>query len=77
MSADKRPPTDSRRTRKRGERQILLLIVATLVFVGGGLIAVFYGFEGLLAALPCLLGGAGILLVLYLVLVGMERWANR
>ena len=77
VTDQQRPPTDMRRQRKRTERGLLTLVIAVLVFVGGGLIALIYGPEALLAALPCLLGGAGAILGLYLLFVLAERWLNR
>ena len=77
MNANQRPPTDVRRQRKQTERRLLILVVVVLVFVGGGLIALIYGPGALLAALPCLLGGAGTILALYLLFVLAERWLNR
>jgi hypothetical protein len=73
----KRPPTGSDRIRKEAEGNYLLLILFTLVVVGGGLIALIYGPEALLTALPCLLGGAGLILVPWLLLTALERWRNR
>ena len=61
---------------KRHERQILVLVLLTLVVVGGALVGVFFGPEALLGALPCLLSGAGAILVLYLLLVLAERWSS-
>jgi hypothetical protein len=77
MSPSARPPTDVRRQRKQAERRLLILVVAVLVFVGGGLIALIYGPGALLTALPCLVGGAGAILSLYLLFALAERWANR
>ena len=73
----KRPPTGSDRIRKESERKYLVLILFTLVVVGGGLIALIYGPEALLTALPCLLGGAGSILIPCLLLTALERWRNR
>jgi hypothetical protein len=72
-----RPPTDLRRKGKQTERRLLVLAVLVLVFVGGGLIALIYGPSALLTALPCLLGGAGAIVLLYLLFALAERWANR
>ena len=77
MSAGRRPPTDYRRRRKRSERQLLFLVMGSLVCIGGALIAAFYGVGGLLAGLPWLVAGAGTILVLYLLLVAAEWWTNR
>jgi hypothetical protein len=77
MRPDQRPPTDLRRQRKQTERRLLLLAIVTLVFVGGGLIALIYGPAALLTALPCLLGASGAILLLYLLFTLAERWVNR
>ena len=73
----KRPLTGSDRIRKEAERKYLLLILFTLVVVGGGLIALIYGPEALLTALPCLVGGAGLILIPWLLLTALERWRGR
>jgi hypothetical protein len=70
-------PTDVRGDRKRQERQLVGLVIGVLVIVGGGLIALIYGPGALLTALPCLLGGAGAILLLYLLFLLAERWVNR
>ena len=77
MSPDPRPPTDTRRQRKQTERRLLALVVVVLVVVGGSLIALIYGPGALLTALPCLLGGSGAILLLYLLFALAERWAKR
>jgi len=77
MASNQRPPTDLRRQRQQTERRLLLLVIVVLVFVGGGLIALIYGPGAYLTALPCLLGGAGAILVLYLLFALAERWLNR
>ncbi len=77
MNSDERPPTDYRRMRKQYERQLLVGGIFLLVVVGGGLIGLFFGFGEMLAALPCLLSGAGALLGLYLFFALLGRWAER
>ena len=72
-----RAATDTRRARKRQERQLLALVAGVLVVVGGALIALVYGPGALITALPCLLAGAGALLLLYLLFLLAERWVNR
>ena len=71
------PPTDARRARKRQERQLLALVTGVLVIIGGTLIALVYGPAALITALPCLLAGAGAILLLYLLFLLAERWVNR
>jgi hypothetical protein len=73
----KRPPTDRRRERRNADRNLLILVVFTLVVVGGGLIGWFIGPEALLTALPCLLGGSGLILGLWLLFSALERWRER
>ncbi|MBC7250005.1 MAG: hypothetical protein H5T62_06940 [Anaerolineae bacterium] len=77
MNSDERPPTDYRRLRKQTERRLLFAALFLLVVVGGGLIGLIFGPGEMLAALPCLLSGAGLILVLFLLLVIIERWAER
>ena len=70
-------PTDTRRARRDQERQLLALAIGVLVIVGGTLIALVYGPGALLTALPCLLAGAGAILILYLLFALAERWVKR
>jgi hypothetical protein len=44
--------------------------------LGGGLIGVIFGFSQLLTAVPCLLGGAGLIAGLYFFFVVLERWSE-
>jgi len=62
---------------KRHERQLLVGAIFLLVVVGGGLIGLFFGLGEMLTALPCLLGGAGAILVLYMFFAVLGRWAER
>lgn len=63
--------------RKRADRELLAAVIAFLLLVGGGLIFIFYGPGGLVTGLICLLFGVAILLLLWLILTAIERWANR
>jgi hypothetical protein len=63
--------------RKRHERELLVLVLLTLIAVGGGLIGLIFGWEAMLGALPCLLAGGGAILVLYVLLWFAERWVER
>jgi protein-S-isoprenylcysteine O-methyltransferase Ste14 len=74
---EERPPTNIRRFRRENDRKYLVLVIVTLVVVGGGLIALIYGPTALLTALPCLLAGAGMILAPWLLLAALERWRDR
>jgi polyferredoxin len=76
VESPKRPPTDYRRMHRRHERQVLALVLLTLVVVGGALIGLILGLEALLGALPCLLAGAVAILALYLFFLLAERWSQ-
>ncbi|NCF65047.1 MAG: hypothetical protein GWP61_03680 [Chloroflexi bacterium] len=71
------PPSNTRRRRRESDRKYLILVLFTLVVVGGFLIAVIYGPEALLTALPCLLGGAALILLPWLLLTAMQNWRER
>ena len=73
---DKRPTTNMRRYRRDGDRNFLLLAIASLIIVGGLLIGLIYGPATLLTALPCLLGGAGLILGPWLLLSMLEKWRH-
>ena len=72
-----RPPTDYRAMRRRDDRALLLAVIAVLLVVGGGLIYILYGTGALITGLACLLFGVGLLLLLWLIMSAIERWANR
>jgi len=70
------PPTNTRRFRQDSDRKYLYLVLFTLVVVGGFLIALIYGPESLLTALPCLLGGAALILLPWGVLTLIQKWRD-
>jgi len=72
-----RPPTNYRSMRGRDERILLIAVIAFLLVVGGGLIFAIYGTGALVTGVACLLFGVGLMLLLWLILVAIERWANR
>ena len=74
---EKRPHTNARQIRKENDRKFLLMVILTLVVVGGGLIALIFGPLALLTALPFLLFGAALIFIPWLVLVGMEKLVER
>jgi hypothetical protein len=71
------PPTDYRARRRRDDRALFLAVIAVLLGVGGGLIFLIYGAGALVTGLACLLVGVGLLALLWLLMTGIERWANR
>ena len=73
---DERPPINTRRLRQESDRNYLYLVLFTLVVVGGFLIAIIFGPESLLTALPCLLGGAALILLPWAVLTLMQKWRD-
>ena len=70
------PPTDYRRIRRQGDRQMLLLVLGGLLFIGGGLIFLIYGKWALATGLLCLIPGAGLILFLWGLLTLIERWVG-
>lgn len=71
------PPTDYLARRRKDDRTLFVAVIALLLIVGGGLIFVIYGAGALITGLACLLAGAGLLALLWLIMSGIERWANR
>ena len=72
-----RPPTDYRGFRKKTDRNLAIAVVVMLVGVGGALIAFIYGGGAAILGVVCLLAGAGLFGLVWLILTLMERWANR
>lgn len=68
--------TNGRLRRQAENRRYLWLVLLTLVVVGGGLIGLIYGQGALLTAVPCLLGGAALILIPWWVLTLLEKWRN-
>ncbi len=63
--------------RRKSDQSYLIMVLLTLVVVGGALIAVILGPAALLTSLPCLLGGAGLILVPWLLFTAVEKWRDR
>ena len=76
MSSDSKEPTDLRKYRRQTERQLTIAVVVFLVLVGGGLISLIYGPGAAFMGVSCLLLGAGIIGLLFIILTLMERWAK-
>lgn len=76
--AEKRPlPTNKRQSRRNDDKRLLYLVIFTLVVVGGGLIGLIFGWEALATAVPCLLGGAFLILVPWGLLTLAEKWRDK
>jgi len=69
-------PTDLRGRRRREQRRLFWIVAVFLVVVGGIAIALVYGLPSAMLGLVCLLTGAGILGLLWLILLLIERLAQ-
>jgi hypothetical protein len=71
-----RPPTDTRSQRRALDRNLARAVVIFLVGVGGLLIALIYGAGPAVLGISCLLGGAALFGLVWLILTLMQRWAG-
>ncbi len=71
-----RPATDTRGFRRKTDRNLALAVVIFLVGVGGALIALIYGGGAAILGITCLLAGAGVFGLVWLILTLMERWTE-
>jgi hypothetical protein len=69
-------PTDLRAQRRREQRRLFWIVAAFLIVVGSITIALVYGPPAAALGLVCLLGGACILGLLWLILLLIERLAE-
>ncbi len=69
-------PTDLRAQRRREQRRLFWTVVAFLVVGGSIAIALVYGLPAVVLGLVCLLAGAGVLGLLWLILLLIERLAQ-
>ena len=76
MSHDPERPTDSRSRNRSEQRRLFRAVLVFLVVVGGILIAFVYGATAAALGMVLLLAGAGILVLLWQLLVLMERLAK-
>ena len=68
---------DLRAFRRQEDRRLVLVIVLFLVIVGGVAIGLVYGWSLAASGVLCLLGGAALFGLLWLILSLVERWAGR
>jgi hypothetical protein len=64
------------RHRRQTQGRLVLAGLLILLGVGGGLVWLFYGQSAALTAALCLLGAAGIIGLLWLILTVLERWTR-
>lgn len=77
MPQKPRPIQDLRAFRRREDRRLVLVIMLFLVVVGGVAIGLVYGWNIAAAGVLCLVGGAAVFGLIWLILQLVERWANR
>ncbi len=70
-------PTNLRAQRKREQRRLFWIVAVFLVVVGSISIGLAYGPSAAVLGMGCLLTGAGVLGLLWLILTLIERWANK
>jgi ABC-type uncharacterized transport system permease subunit len=63
--------------RSQTESRLLVSGLLILMGVGGGLVWILYGGTAAVTAVVCLLGGVGILGLLWLILTLLELWVKR
>ncbi|MGC9396766.1 MAG: hypothetical protein ACP5J4_18120 [Anaerolineae bacterium] len=66
-------PTDTRAYRRQTERRLVLAIILMLVLIGSVVIGLVYGWPAMFTGLLCLLPGAGVFLLLWIILTVFER----
>ena len=76
MKEGRGKPSDPRARRRREQRRIFWVVAIFLVVGGGIAIALVYGPRAVLPGATCLLAGAGVLGLLWLVLLLIERLAE-
>jgi protein-S-isoprenylcysteine O-methyltransferase Ste14 len=68
--------TNLRQHQKNDDKKLLFVVIFTLVVVGSGVIGLVWGWPALLGSLPCLLGGALLILVPWALLTLVEKWRD-
>ena len=77
MSNNPRSLLDLRAWRRREDRRLALVIMLFLVVVGGIVIGLVYDWDVALTGAVCLMAGAAIFGLLWLILLLVERWVGR
>ena len=77
--SDNKPvdPTNSRAIRRRDDRALAVAVVLILVIVGGALIYLIWGPTAFVTGMPCLLGAAGVITVLWLFFALIDRFLGQ
>jgi len=73
MPEDPHKPTDMRAYRRQTERRLAIAVILALVLIGSVVIGLVYGWPAVFTGLLCLLPGAGVFLLLWIVLSVIER----
>ncbi len=68
-------PTDLRRHRETTDRNMLFGFFAVLFIVGGGLIWMIYGGPAMAVGLVCMVGGAMLTGLVFLIMLGLQ-WVS-
>ncbi len=73
MPEDPHKPTDMRAYRRQTERRLVIAVILALALIGSVVIGLVYGWPAVFTGLLCLLPGAGVFLLLWIVLSVVER----
>ena len=74
--APPRPPTDTRQLRRGINRSLLGLTLFVLVVIGALLIALTYGTSAAAVGFGCLMAGAGMIGILWLIFTLIGKWTG-
>ena len=67
---------DPLRHMQQTQARLVVAGLALLILVGGGLVWLLYGDVAAISAVSCLLVAAGLVGLLWLILVVLEKWAK-